>query len=385
MVKLDKGNNKSLYQNKLHQHAQWYTKTIHISIYQQRAAGQKKGCWGKAGGRIIDMVIKPKKEKSFIQRFYLFYLAVIFIFCIPLIYALGYGEGSYGRQVYGTGEETPISPVCRNGACESGETCSSCPNDCGECGAGGGSDVGGGGGGSTSAGIKYECSSDSDCKIDQYCFDHTCHDAECLNDSSCNTKKGETCWNHRCVKLFDMEILKFESPARLGEFFDFTYFLKAVAEINGDVEIDFWIERDGNIVTSGKDTIYMGSFEEKTKTKQLFLPSDISSGTYKFFIKVTYGTYTASAYRTIEININEGLATIKAIPEFGYLINYAISGLIVFGVIVACLIFFFRKRRNKRRKGKRRKNKQKKKNKERKKRRRNKRKRKGKRRKKRRR
>lgn len=41
---------------------------------------------------------------------------------------------------------SPTTPTCGNGSCSGGETCSTCPADCGQCGGGGG---GGGGGGAT--------------------------------------------------------------------------------------------------------------------------------------------------------------------------------------------------------------------------------------------
>jgi len=190
----------------------------------------------------------------------------------------------------------------------------------------------------------YECSEDSDCGLDQYCFEHECHDAECFDNNDC--KKDESCWNHRCVKWFDMEILEFESPAKIGKFFRFTYFIKAMAEINADVEIRFWIEQDGNIVSSGQDTLYIGSFEEKTKTKKLFLPESISSGVHTFHIEVTYGTYTASAYRTIEIAVEEGMARIKMRPKMSpdstQRIIYELIGLCIFIVII---IFYIERRK----------------------------------------
>jgi len=227
-----------------------------------------------------------------------------------LVHAANYGAEEYGCGLFGIGcSATPTTPPS-----------------------------GGGGRGTTT--ITYECSQDSDCKLNQYCFEHKCYDIECFDNNDC--KEDESCWNHKCVKWFDMEILEFESPVKVGEFFDFTYFLKAVAEINGDVEIKFWIEQDGNIVTSGQDTIYFSSFEEKTKTKKLFLPDDISSGTYIFYIEVTYGAYTASAHRTIGIEVKDGMAEIKISPDFT---QYIIYGLIGLGIFIVFLIFYLERRK----------------------------------------
>ena len=173
-----------------------------------------------------------------------------------------------------------------------------------------------------------------------------CFDAQCFDDSSCNIAEGETCWNFQCIKLFDIKIIEFDSPAKLGEFFDFTYFIKGVANINGDVEINFWIEQEGNIVSSGKDVIYMGSFEERTETTKLFLPSDVSSGTYEFFIKVSLGTYVVESHRTMEIIVgDDGIATILLSPKTGKLKIYITAALIGLSVFIILLIFYLERRK----------------------------------------
>ncbi|MCH7568912.1 MAG: hypothetical protein IIA87_05850 [Nanoarchaeota archaeon] len=245
-------------------------------------------------------------------------IAFLTFLVVPLVSAGNYGAGTYGSGVYGTGEVT-TSP-------------------------------GGGGSSSSGASTTPGCSQNSDCGENRYCFEGACFDAQCFEDSSCNTIEGETCWNFQCVKLFDIKILDFESPAKLGEFFDFTYFIKGAADVNGDVEIHFWIEQDGNIVTSGSDVIYMGSFEERTETTKLFLPSDIASGTYEFLIQVNLGTYTAEAHRTIEITVSEegGTATIGFSPEIGELKVYITAALIGLAVFILFFIFFLGRKRIKR-------------------------------------
>ncbi len=165
---------------------------------------------------------------------------------------------------------------------------------------------------------------------------------ECLNDSSCSA--DEACFNYQCIKLFDVKIIDFESPVRLGEFFEFVYFIKGVAEINADVVVNFWIEKDGEIVTSGLDTIYLGSFEEKTETTRIFLPSSIESGIYTFVVEVDHESYSARSERTIEVRVEGGIAIITSKDVEGIRV-YAIITLIILAVIITFLIFYLERKK----------------------------------------
>jgi sporulation protein YlmC with PRC-barrel domain len=71
--------------------------------------------------------------------------------------------------------------------------------------------------------------------------------------------------------------------------------------MDGDVIVDFWLEKDNQKITSGYDTIYFSGTGEKTETTQLFLPSTASDGVYDFYVQATYENYTASAKRTVEV------------------------------------------------------------------------------------
>ena len=120
---------------------------------------------------------------------------------------------------------------------------------------------------------------------------------------------------------FDIKILDIETPINLGESFNFMYFVKGVGSINNDVTIDFWIEKDEEIITSGSDIIFLGTNEEKTETASLFMPSRIDSGTYKFVIKVSYGNIKAEAHRTIELTVRDGEATIDSLFDIRFLLE----------------------------------------------------------------
>jgi len=159
---------------------------------------------------------------------------------------------------------------------------------------------------------------------------------ECINNSDC--EGDEICWDNKCVKLFDIKIIDFESPVKLGDFFDFTYFVKGVADINSDVEVRFWIEKNQEVITSGSDIIYFGSFEEKTETTKIFLPSNIESGIYTFFIQVAYGEYKATSHRVIEIEVKEEILTISPI-ETKKIGNYILIAVLILFVFILFIIF----------------------------------------------
>lgn len=242
-------------------------------------------------------------------------LIILILLVSPLINAGNYGSGAYSAGDYGVGE-VPVTPS-------------------------GGGD---GGGGTTST---YECLEDSDCDINQSCDEYKCYDYECHSNAECNTEEGEVCLNNQCRKLFDIKIIDFQPKVELGTEFEFTYFLKGMADISGDVEIHFWIEKDGEVVTSGHDTIYMGEYEEKTDKTRINLPTTIESGVYTFFIQVVHEDYQANAHRTIEIFVDKETATITG-KEDEKSENYLlILALIVLFVFIIAFIFYIERKKMK--------------------------------------
>ena len=125
------------------------------------------------------------------------------------------------------------------------------------------------------------------------------YEYECTKDSDCN--ETYFCWNYKCVKLFDLKIIRVDSPIPPGEFLDFTYIVKEMSNVNGDVVIDFWLEKDNVTVTSGSDTIYLGGFEKKIETTSIFLPSSIEKGTYKFYIQIDFQGHKTTSHRVVEV------------------------------------------------------------------------------------
>jgi hypothetical protein len=173
----------------------------------------------------------------------------------------------------------------------------------------------------------------------------------CEEDSDC--ANGNVCFRHKCVKLFDIKITAIQSPIYPGEFFNFTYFVKGMANINGDVVVEFWLEKEGKNFTSGRDTIYLGSFEEKTDSTQLFLPKKGTlAGIYRFYIQVNYERYSAFSYRVIEVNEEGEVKFTKEEPQEKWKIT---PPQIIFATVVILLIFinivlwfiykFYKKRR----------------------------------------
>jgi sporulation protein YlmC with PRC-barrel domain len=146
-------------------------------------------------------------------------------------------------------------------------------------GGGGGNGWYGGGGGGGSI-LKKECEKNEDCK------------------------EGNSCFENKCVKLFDAEILFI--PELIENYsFNLSYLVKGMAEINSDVIIKFWIQNDTKKIDLGKDTIYLGSFEEKRKETRLNLPLEIINGSYDLYMSVGFENYIAESFRKINVMISK--------------------------------------------------------------------------------
>jgi len=235
-----------------------------------------------------------------------------------------------------------VLPYCGDGVCDNEETCSSCAGDCGIC---GGNTGGGSGGGGTPEIIQPKCTIDLDCGDKKYCSNGECLVAECFENKECSKEKA--CWNHKCVKLFDVKITDFKSPVKLGEFFEFSYFLKGMADISNDVRMDFRIEsEDGKNVSSGSDVIFVGNFEQKTEQGKIYIPENIASGNYKFYVDLNFENYHVGSYRTISILVKDGEAEIKGAPLMN-LTQILIIAVVLLTVLVVILIFIVERKRKK--------------------------------------
>lgn len=168
----------------------------------------------------------------------------------------------------------------------------------------------------------------------------------CHKDEDCDA--GYYCHYNKCVKLFDVKILEFDSPINPSDFFDFTYFVKSIGDINDDVILHYWIKHGDSIITSGFDTIYFGVSEEKTEISNIFLPGGVTGGIYDFTVHLDYKGYSAEASRKIQVIDDFSLASSSekiALPFYsppgGFLSYLTLSHvLLVAGVILFLIIIF---------------------------------------------
>ncbi len=129
-----------------------------------------------------------------------------------------------------------------------------------------------------------------------YGSDNETEEKECYSNADCSSDYH--CYENECVKLFDIKIL---NASVIDGHLHFTYFVKGMAVFNNDITIKFWLTKDGMNYTEGQDVIYLGEYEEKTETTKLYLPSELEKGTYKFYIETSFEDYSATSYRTLEL------------------------------------------------------------------------------------
>jgi hypothetical protein len=155
---------------------------------------------------------------------------------------------------------------------------------------------------------------------------------ECSNSNQCPADRY--CVENQCLRIFDLKIVQVDSIIP-GDSFGFTYFVKGMANISGDVTMDFWLDKKGNEVSSGSDTIFIGDFEEKIEYGTLFVPTDLSLGVYTFYVKLYFDGYEVISHRTVEIKstklfpinvILTDLPKITPLVDWEYLVTLTATG-----------------------------------------------------------
>jgi hypothetical protein len=122
--------------------------------------------------------------------------------------------------------------------------------------------------------------------------------SECYGDSWC--EEGYSCYGGECVKLFDVEVLSVDSLVD-GLSLSLLYLVKGMADFESDVVIEFWLEFGEEVIELGRDTIYLGSFEEKVKETVLNLPDGLVDGGYDLYVSASFENYTARSFRKVNI------------------------------------------------------------------------------------
>jgi hypothetical protein len=93
----------------------------------------------------------------------------------------------------------------------------------------------------------------------------------------------------------------------------------------------------------GEDTIYLGAFDEKTESAEIYIPRDLDTGSYKFYVEVGHEEYYALSYRTVYIEKGEDeiKVTMVQVPtlELDKDRPYTIYLYIIMFVIVSVLSF----------------------------------------------
>lgn len=112
------------------------------------------------------------------------------------------------------------------------------------------------------------------------------------------------------IKPFDVEITMSDSILEAGQHFDFTYSVEAITDISEDLVVDYWIEKDGKKLISGRDVVYK-DFKKEVRQSGLQIGKEII-GDYDFYIRFRLGEYSATAHQPIKI-----MYVLPPIPDMG--------------------------------------------------------------------
>jgi len=83
--------------------------------------------------------------------------------------------------------------------------------------------------------------------------------------------------------IFEIEIVRIDDPVDVSERFDFTYHVKNNTSVGDNAYIEYWLEKNGEKVVSGSETIYLLSGQEMEVSENLLLLEGMD-GSYDFYL-----------------------------------------------------------------------------------------------------
>jgi len=100
--------------------------------------------------------------------------------------------------------------------------------------------------------------------------------------------------------IADMRITYLPVVLKAGTQLDFSFSAgnRAGPECTG--EIDYWIEKNGETLSQGKDSVFLGQGEVESGDGSMLLPSKLD-GVYEFFIQMKCNDATVLANKTVEV------------------------------------------------------------------------------------
>lgn len=126
---------------------------------------------------------------------------------------------------------------------------------------------------------------------------------ECVNDEDCES--DYSCLSGICIVVYDLKILDFESPGRLGENFDFRYFIRRMINVTGDVKTTYWMQDEsGNVVGYGSGSLFLEENQATTNIGQFVLNDRVRDGSYRFFVRVDDNLVSLVESVPVELRIN---------------------------------------------------------------------------------
>ncbi len=129
----------------------------------------------------------------------------------------------------------------------------------------------------------------------------------CENDAACTPE--ERCIDDRCHRLFNLDFVG--TPVQSENGVAFSYSVKGLATIAGDVLVEYWLEQDGEVIISGERVEQIDYYEEKTSHARLFADEELAPGVYDLFVRLTYeNDYTLLTQSKIEVGSSGEITTL---------------------------------------------------------------------------
>ncbi|HKL23579.1 MAG TPA: hypothetical protein VJ895_02405 [Candidatus Nanoarchaeia archaeon] len=168
--------------------------------------------------------------------------------------------------------------------------------------------------------------------------------AGCIDSGDC--ENGLHCLNGICLKLFNISIVRVNSPIQKNESFELVYEIEVLFEPQENVIVQgFLISEENKIISFDEEDIVLKKNNKENLVKKIPVFEEIESGPHNFTLRAIYFNLSQSESRNYFLTVKDDSIEVGKKYDWDLILAISVLGLFILAGLIY-FIWYYKKNKN---------------------------------------